>query len=443
MDTFKRLITVLLLLVVLEATAQDIKVGQPCPDISMEKIVNFKKSNAKISDFKGQLLILDFWATWCQPCIAMFSKTDSLQKQFGNAIQFLPVSDENENTVAPFLSKIQEVRHLLLPSVVSDRALNSHFVHNGIPHYVWIDSKGMVAGITGSDEITESNIREALAGHEIKAVAEDAAIEGFSPEKPFFLVSNVSSDEQGATHITNLEQGDVLLHSVLTKSKLGRTATFYSDSSRITCLESSVGSLYRMSAGHWQPRFWTTNRTIWQVSNPALAVFTDSAASRPKTQAEIDNYEKNYCFCYEFLAPGNLTFPQRCDYMVSDLNRYFGILYGIQGRMETRTVNCLKLVRTTSEDKMATKGESQPGKSNAFTYRIYNKPLYNLWFDLRGYLQAMPPLIDATEYTGNVDLELTCDFRDVNSINQALEKYGLRIIEAREAIPMIVITDKK
>jgi thiol-disulfide isomerase/thioredoxin len=71
----------------------NIRIGETCPDVALSPIVNFKTSHATIADFKGKLLILDFWATWCAPCVSMIPVTDSLQKEFEGKIQILSVTD--------------------------------------------------------------------------------------------------------------------------------------------------------------------------------------------------------------------------------------------------------------------------------------------------------------------------------------------------------------
>lgn len=97
-----------------------INIGDHIPDIAITNLINYPTSTARIADFKGKLLILDFWATWCSPCIAMIPKMDSLQKEFTGRIQFLPIAYQSQNIVQPFLEKLETLHHLTynLPDAV-------------------------------------------------------------------------------------------------------------------------------------------------------------------------------------------------------------------------------------------------------------------------------------------------------------------------------------
>ncbi|MGZ4100208.1 MAG: TlpA family protein disulfide reductase, partial [Bacteroidia bacterium] len=79
--TDKRFITYLLILwliiflfSILRCNAQErpLKVGDKVPDITFSNVVNYKSATLKLSEFKGQVIMLDFWATWCSSCLAAF-----------------------------------------------------------------------------------------------------------------------------------------------------------------------------------------------------------------------------------------------------------------------------------------------------------------------------------------------------------------------------------
>lgn len=53
----------------------------------------------------SKFLVIDFWATWCAPCIASFPHLDSLQKKYAASVQILAVSDESNVKVSNFLAQ--------------------------------------------------------------------------------------------------------------------------------------------------------------------------------------------------------------------------------------------------------------------------------------------------------------------------------------------------
>lgn len=74
-----------------------LKVGDKMPDVAIVNIINAHYKTAKVSDYKGKLILLDFWSTWCSACIDGFSELDSLQRQYPDKIQVLLVNPLREH----------------------------------------------------------------------------------------------------------------------------------------------------------------------------------------------------------------------------------------------------------------------------------------------------------------------------------------------------------
>jgi thiol-disulfide isomerase/thioredoxin len=149
-------------------------IGDTVPDITITNVYNYPASTIHLSDLKGKLVILDFWAVWCTGCIQGMPKLDSLQKEFQNKLQVILINDEgeksaieNENKTKAFFSrwKIKSNGLFALPSSLKRiDSLEKLFPHIYIPHYVWIGPRGKVIAITSSGEITRENIKAALDG---------------------------------------------------------------------------------------------------------------------------------------------------------------------------------------------------------------------------------------------------------------------------------------
>lgn len=59
---------------------------------STESLDLFEGSKIKLSEIKEPLVMINFWATWCVPCIKKFKSIKKLQKEFGNKLKVLGVN---------------------------------------------------------------------------------------------------------------------------------------------------------------------------------------------------------------------------------------------------------------------------------------------------------------------------------------------------------------
>lgn len=93
-------LAVLLLVLAFHLSAQmtALKIGDQVPDLNFPAFNynNGKPAGFKFSDLKGKLIILDFWGTFCEPCLEGFSKLDSMQKYFKDRIQIITVNPQKK-----------------------------------------------------------------------------------------------------------------------------------------------------------------------------------------------------------------------------------------------------------------------------------------------------------------------------------------------------------
>lgn len=111
---------------------------------------NLKGETVSLSDYKGKIVILDLWATWCAPCIASFPAMQKLVNKHTEVEFLFIVVDEKGNNaldrVKNFISRNNYNFHVLMDEPVSAGSdkyiITSTYRPDGIPAKYFIDQNG-------------------------------------------------------------------------------------------------------------------------------------------------------------------------------------------------------------------------------------------------------------------------------------------------------------
>jgi thiol-disulfide isomerase/thioredoxin len=115
------------------------KVGEAAPEISAKEWINFKKP-LKLADLRGKVVVVDFWATWCGPCIEGIPYLNELQRRYsGENFQLLSFVEESHQTMDSFLTK----RHIEYPIGLESSSLDDYGITE-IPDAFVIDQNGKI-----------------------------------------------------------------------------------------------------------------------------------------------------------------------------------------------------------------------------------------------------------------------------------------------------------
>ena len=113
----------------------------------------------------GKVIILEFWATWCGPCVAAIPHLNELAEKFKDKpVQFIAITAEDKATIEKFLRKRPLNAWVALDT---NNAMNKAYAVTGIPHTVVLDKNGRIAAITYPTDLMETNIANLLAGKKI------------------------------------------------------------------------------------------------------------------------------------------------------------------------------------------------------------------------------------------------------------------------------------
>ena len=142
-------------------TPQAKLIDKPAPDFELKKL---DRTLVKLSDLRGRVVVLDFWATWCGPCVASLPKITELGVEYRGAdVDVIAVNIEQTGAeVRSFLDRAK-----IAPTVVldSDGAVARAYQAQAIPQTVIIDRDGKIKFvIVGGGGTAETKIRDSLDG---------------------------------------------------------------------------------------------------------------------------------------------------------------------------------------------------------------------------------------------------------------------------------------
>lgn len=176
-------------------------VGEPAPDLGLEQVLQ-GPAGTEVSWAKlhGKVVVLEFWATWCAPCIAAIPHLNELADHFkGKPVQFIAITDEQSKVVEGFLRK-RAMRAWV--GLDTDKSMFKAYAVSGIPHTVVVNTNGVIEGITYPMSLKAEHIENLLAGKPAGFPASkptDAQVKAGSPspeeKPPLFQVVLRPSDE--------------------------------------------------------------------------------------------------------------------------------------------------------------------------------------------------------------------------------------------------------
>ena len=69
------------------------------------KLKDLEGNTYNFNEAKGKVTLVNFWATWCPPCIAEMPSIQALNNDYGDKIEFVLVSNEAQDVITSFLKK--------------------------------------------------------------------------------------------------------------------------------------------------------------------------------------------------------------------------------------------------------------------------------------------------------------------------------------------------
>ncbi|KIA96218.1 hypothetical protein OC25_03830 [Pedobacter kyungheensis] len=285
-------------------------------------------------------LIIDFWATWCVPCLKEIRYTDSLSRKFPGRFSVLLVSMQDRENIKAFLDRPanKDLIHLAPNMLSGDTLFNQLFPHRSIPHNIWIDTQGTVRAVTGSEDITEKNILDFAANLPMLKVRGKKENLDFKRGEPFHLGDSTFTYRSIVSpYIEGLPSGQL-------SSQKGERREYFQYNQNL--LQALWAAYSGFNPGiRWEMVVLST-RDSSRYMSPKLH---DRAFLKKYGYEDRKAWEEKNLFCYALTLPKPVPDAIFSSYIFSDMERQFRI----KTTISERNIHCV----------VVTSGQKRPKKS--------------------------------------------------------------------------------
>ncbi len=123
------------------------------------KLKDINNNTVDFSQSKGNVVLINFWATWCPPCVAEMPELQALYDSYGSAVDFYFVTNDTPKKVKQFLQK----NSYTFPVYFEQTSAPENLQTNALPTTYLISKKGtIVIQKTGSAKWNSKRVHQTI-----------------------------------------------------------------------------------------------------------------------------------------------------------------------------------------------------------------------------------------------------------------------------------------
>lgn len=441
MKAINTFISILLILVVTKfsLSAQNLEnteliVGDTIP-MNISNLIrdsDISKTNEK------HKIIINFWATWCKPCLKELKLLDSIAKEFKDKLLVLSVTYQSDREIKSFLENNPEFKSTSLRLLTGDKIFHKYFPHRVLPHNIWIGNNGKIEHITGGEEINRNNIVSFIID-EKKSLSQKKDKINFDTYEPFHLSDSKFRYRSILTdHIEGLLSG----HTVQNIGNIGNRKII-----RFFSFNQYRANLfwYAINEGRSPKNFYNTMRVETKDSLRFFWTGEGSASFVKSPYKSRQDWRSKNTFCYELRLPEAVDDTTFYRQMLNDLKMNFKV--EIKHRKEVipcSVITLNKKYKASIDQDSAFIELDDKGivARNVSVYYLLNFLNERLKEDLND-IPSDPPYVDKTNGAKvDVDIIFKDENNKLNYIKDVLkEKYGVVVNRENHKYRITIVKD--
>lgn len=364
-------ITVVLLFIAISCIGQN-NVGEKIPTYIFKEILNNDKKPFNTAS-QNKPFIIEFWATWCSPCIPAMKKLENIQKKYSGNLEIITVSTDSRKNLNRY---IENTKTNL--KIAFDTLHLSLFKYKIIPHTILVDKNGYIKAVTTPDKISDEILSDLIFGKEINIVDQENA------SKPNFVLDKEFKNNDYQFKLTS-ENKQLSFKNEIKKNEKGEPVS----------LEFNNVSIYRLLCD----------------------IYRLSSVSKIYEEKPFSNKNK-YCFKLE----QSTNFDKK---LLENAQEILNQNLDIKAQLVEKTVDSLYVLELLDKSKSP---KVSTEKEKYFEFRgPYFKGQKITSYNLIEYLEneIQKPIKNKTNLEFNFDIELNWSYADKKTLDEELKKYGL------------------
>ena len=364
-----------------------------------------------------KLIIIDFWETWCKPCVLALETKQNLFIHSRNEILFLPSSRQSKKTLCIFFNQ-RDWNYKL--SQYNGSKLASFFTFTAVPYLVWIKD-GKIIATTGAEALSEKNIQQLIEGRNIEMV-------------------QINQDSSLDTNFPVQERNQLL--SVKIGGTLPvRSSSFKNKSHGVSAHNLTFAQLVQQIYSTEIPKSEINSRLRWQVDSATKAKLYRSTKYTGDYTRDLDlqdwQQKNRFCIDIQLSTVLNTERSYLLKLLEDNLKSYLQVTRGITFGLETKKEEVLKISPLPD---FWDKQISLSKKLNEKRLSNSTKSAAQLAIDVRKSIgDKEPPLVLDNSLRDTGILIAKIQSMGLQKIREVLQDAGLQITVSNQEINVIVI----
>ena len=396
------------------------KLGNKIDSLRLAPVLNHSSTNVELSELNDKVIILDFWATWCAPCIKAMPHLDSLQQKFGEDIQIFTITNsDSEERIEQFLEKFNTNLPIVIDSTL---ALKELFPHRVISHTVILGKDKRVMAITTPEKITEEVLNKILRG-ESPNLEEKKDILGFNYQET--LPDNKTT--KFFFKLTGYQEGAG-----------GRMIHFNEKSGRLLFTNVDVVNFYRYARKDGSGEFNIPR--VRFLENQACKTFLEATSDTESIFFVSAENFKSKAYSLEIVAPEK-TESEVKKVLTQFLHANMDVLSRVK---KTRTL--VKILRKNGKKLGFEKSTLDSKKFKSTSGRgidAQKVKLQAITEYMEGFGLVKVPVVDETNDENLYNIKLAFREEAPEQFFEELERRGLEVVDAEREIEVLVLYEEE